>query len=30
MGTPDDLAPERRERYQRSGGRSLVLVKKLV
>jgi amino-acid N-acetyltransferase len=29
QGTPDDLPPERRERYERSGRRSLVLVKKL-
>jgi amino-acid N-acetyltransferase len=29
-GTPDDLPPSRRERYDRSGRRSLVLVKKLV
>ncbi len=28
-GTPDDLPPSRRERYDRSGRRSLVLVKKL-
>jgi amino-acid N-acetyltransferase len=28
-GTPDDLPPTRRERYDRSGRRSLVLVKKL-
>ena len=28
-GTPDDLPPARRERYDRSGRRSLVLVKKL-
>jgi amino-acid N-acetyltransferase len=28
-GTPDDLPPGRRERYERSGRRSLVLVKKL-
>jgi amino-acid N-acetyltransferase len=28
-GTPDDLPPPRRERYQRSGRRSLVLFKKL-
>jgi amino-acid N-acetyltransferase len=28
-GTPDDLPPGRRERYDRSGRRSLVLVKKL-
>ena len=30
QGTPDDLPPERRERYERSGRKSLVLVKKLV
>ena len=30
QGTPDDLPPERRERYDRSGRRSLVLVKQLV
>jgi amino-acid N-acetyltransferase len=29
QGTPDDLPPSRRERYDRSGRRSLVLVKKL-
>ncbi len=29
QGTPDDLPPARRERYDRSGRRSLVLVKKL-
>jgi amino-acid N-acetyltransferase len=29
MGTPDDLPPARRERYERSGRRSLVLAKKL-
>jgi len=29
LGTPDDLPPERRERYDRSGRRSQVLVKKL-
>jgi amino-acid N-acetyltransferase len=29
-GTPDDLPPARRERYERSGRRSLVLVKPLV
>jgi amino-acid N-acetyltransferase len=29
QGTPDDLPPPRRERYERSGRRSLVLVKKL-
>jgi amino-acid N-acetyltransferase len=29
LGTPDDLPPARRERYERSGRRSLVLVKKL-
>ena len=29
VGTPDDLPPARRERYDRSGRRSLVLVKKL-
>ncbi|MCS6850015.1 MAG: amino-acid N-acetyltransferase [Gemmataceae bacterium] len=29
LGTPDDLPPERRERYERSGRRSQVLVKKL-
>lgn len=28
-GTPDDLPPERRERYEQSGRRSRVLVKKL-
>jgi amino-acid N-acetyltransferase len=28
-GTPDDLPPARRERYARSGRRSLVLLKKL-
>ena len=28
-GTPDDLPPPRRERYDKSGRRSLVLVKKL-
>jgi amino-acid N-acetyltransferase len=28
-GTPDDLPPWRRERYERSGRRSQVLVKKL-
>jgi amino-acid N-acetyltransferase len=28
-GTPDDLPPPRRERYERSGRRSLVLTKKL-
>ena len=28
-GTPDDLPPPRRERYDRSGRKSLVLVKKL-
>jgi amino-acid N-acetyltransferase len=28
-GTPDDLPPGRRERYERSGRRSLVLVKRL-
>ena len=28
-GTPDDLPPPRRERYEKSGRRSLVLVKKL-
>ena len=28
-GTPDDLPPERRERYEASGRRSKVLVKKL-
>jgi amino-acid N-acetyltransferase len=28
-GTPDDLPPDRRERYERSGRRSLVLFKKL-
>jgi amino-acid N-acetyltransferase len=28
-GTPDDLPPPRRERYERSGRRSLVLIKKL-
>jgi amino-acid N-acetyltransferase len=29
QGTPDDLPLPRRERYERSGRRSLVLVKKL-
>ena len=29
-GTPDDLPPVRRERYRRSGRRSLVLKKRLV
>lgn len=29
-GTPDDLPPTRRERYERSGRRSLVLTKRLV
>lgn len=29
LGTPDDLPPERRERYDRSGRRSQVLVKRL-
>jgi amino-acid N-acetyltransferase len=29
-GTPDELPPNRRERYERSGRRSLVLFKKLV
>jgi amino-acid N-acetyltransferase len=29
QGTPDDLPPARRERYERSGRRSLVLTKKL-
>jgi amino-acid N-acetyltransferase len=29
QGTPDDLPPARRERYDKSGRRSLVLVKKL-
>jgi amino-acid N-acetyltransferase len=29
MGSPDDLPPSRRERYERSGRRSLVLVKDL-
>ncbi len=29
-GSPDDLPPERRQRYERSGRRSLVLVKKLL
>jgi amino-acid N-acetyltransferase len=29
LGTPDDLPPVRRERYDRSGRRSLVLTKKL-
>jgi amino-acid N-acetyltransferase len=29
LGTPDDLPPERRERYDRSGRRSQVLTKKL-
>jgi amino-acid N-acetyltransferase len=29
LGTPDDLPPERRERYDRSGRRSQVLVKSL-
>jgi amino-acid N-acetyltransferase len=28
-GTPDDLPPPRRERYDKNGRRSLVLVKKL-
>ena len=28
-GRPDDLPPARRERYERSGRRSLVLLKKL-
>jgi amino-acid N-acetyltransferase len=28
-GTPDDLPPQRRERYERSGRRSLVLKKRL-
>jgi amino-acid N-acetyltransferase len=28
-GTPEDLPPPRRERYEKSGRRSLVLVKKL-
>jgi amino-acid N-acetyltransferase len=28
-GTPDNLPPARRERYERSGRRSLVLFKKL-
>jgi amino-acid N-acetyltransferase len=28
-GTPDDLPPPRRDRYERSGRRSLVLIKKL-
>jgi len=28
-GTPDDLPPARRERYERSGRRSLVLKKRL-
>ena len=30
QGTPDDLPPARRERYERSGRRSLVLTKKLI
>jgi amino-acid N-acetyltransferase len=30
LGTPDDLPPTRRERYDRSGRKSLVLTKKLV
>lgn len=30
QGTPDDLPPGRRERYDRSGRRSLVLFKKLI
>lgn len=29
LGSPDDLPPSRRERYDRSGRRSLVLIKKL-
>ena len=29
LGTPDDLPPVRRERYDRSGRRSMVLVKRL-
>jgi amino-acid N-acetyltransferase len=29
LGTPDDLPPDRRERYERSGRRSQVLVKQL-
>jgi amino-acid N-acetyltransferase len=29
LGTPDDLPPSRRERYERSGRRSLVLTKQL-
>jgi amino-acid N-acetyltransferase len=29
LGTPDDLPPARRDRYERSGRRSLVLTKKL-
>ena len=29
LGTPDDLPPARRERYDRSGRRSQVLTKKL-
>src|SRR5262249_54904529 len=29
VGTPDDLPPPRRERYDRSGRRSIVLVKRL-
>ncbi len=28
-GTPDDLPPVRRERYERSGRRSQVLIKKV-
>ena len=28
-GTPEDLPPARRERYERSGRRSLILVKTL-
>jgi amino-acid N-acetyltransferase len=30
LGSPDDLPPARRERYDRSGRRSQVLVKSLV
>jgi len=29
LGSPDDLPPARRERYDRSGRRSMVLVKRL-
>jgi amino-acid N-acetyltransferase len=29
LGTPDDLPPERRERYERSGRKSIVLIKRL-